>query len=145
MAEDKKSSEADVLFNQLKSVSPAREVALEEGLDDISSGSMSERAEESPNLTDVQSALKVLLPKLKGYLNVIQVSRIFPDVYNALLELLTIDLLETDENISVVEAIFLANTVLSIAIDGEGRIDVIALYGKAAETESASKDKLGLP
>lgn len=138
----------DALWSQLRSVVPLRDVELpdDEGLGaDMKSQTMGERAEFAPKLSDLQSALKVLLPKLRGYLDVLQVSRVFPDIYNPLRDLLVKDLLMEDDNLSVGEAIAFVNTALSIAIDGEGRIDVIALYGRASETEmEKEKAKAGL-
>lgn len=145
--EERQQSEADSLFNSLRSPQPARvmdDSEEDENLGGIANESISERMEESPNLTDVQSALKVLLPKMTRYLNPLQVSRVFPDTYNALFRLLVKDLLQEDDSLSVGEAIATVTTVLSIAIDGEGRIDVIALYGKASDTEIAKSERLGI-
>jgi len=139
---------SDTLYSQLRSVSPLRDVELPDDEEDeigIKTQSMTERSDESPKLSDLQSALKVLLPPLMRYLNVIQVSRVFPDTYNALFSLLVKDLLMEDEKLSVGEAIAYVTTALSIAIDGEGRIDIIGLYGRAAETElEKEKTKIGL-
>ena len=140
-------AQPNTLWAELQSVVPARDVELldEGGLDTgIESQTMGERLTLAPKLSDLQSALQVLLPKLQSYLNVLQVSRVFPDIYNPLFRLLVKDLLMTDENLSVGEAIAYVNTALSIAIDGEGRIDVIALYGRASETEmEKEKAKVG--
>ena len=135
------------LYDRLKTVEPLREVlsdeADEEDVLGVEGRTMSEQAEFSPRLSDVQSALKLLLPKLQGYLNVLQVSRVFPDTYNALFNLLVKDMLDTDPNLTFGEACAYVYTALSIAIDGEGRIDVIGLYGKVAEQElEKEKNKL---
>lgn len=136
----------DALWNKLRSVAPLRNIELpeDEVAGDIEGQSMTERSAYAPKLSDLQSALQVLLPKLRSYLNVLQVSRVFPDIYNPLRDLLVKDLLMEDDALSVGEAIAYVNTALSIAIDGEGRIDVIALYGRASETEmEKEKAKVG--
>ena len=127
----------DELYDQLKQVEPARVVPIPEDgePDDIKGATMGERSESSPKLSDFQSALKVLLPKMESFLDVIQVSRIFPDVYNPMFSLLVKGLLEEVDDMSMSKAIAYVNTALSIAIDGEGRIDITALYGRASETE----------
>jgi len=126
------------LFNELAGIAPPKDV--DENEEDSASGgdSMTERKEENPNLTDLQTFNKTLFPDLlKKWLNVLQVSRVFPDTYNHLLRLCVKDLMKQDKEITLVEAIAYVSTALSIAIDGEGRIDVLALSGC---TNQAEKD-----
>jgi len=135
------------LYDSLKSVEPRRPSEPDDTKGtDAKVKTMEEMSAESPKLSDLQSALQFLLPKLQGYLNIIQVGRVFPDIYNPLLSILVKDLLADDDEMSVATAIAYANTALSIGIDGEGRIDVIGLYGRASETEvEKEKAKAGLP
>ncbi len=140
--------EAEKLFKQMTSVIPLRDVELaeDEGEDKDTDGkeTIEDRIESHPKLTDIQSALKILFPKLKGYLNVIQMARISPDAYDALFWLLVKDLLEEFEDLSMAEAIAQVRTALDIPFDGEGRIEVVALQGRASEQEfEKERNKIG--
>jgi hypothetical protein len=133
------------VWNQLKSIVPERDIAVSEDAKDGGDehGELESRMESSRKLTDLQVADKRLNPDLGDrYLNVLQMSRVFPDVYNAMFRILVKDLLKKHPEYTVAEAISLVSTALSIAIDGEGRIDEIHIMGKAveAETEKAKKD-----
>ncbi len=134
--------QSDKAFDKLSAVEPERDVLIDD--DDEGLGghrSLSERMKESPNLTDIQSLDKGMFPDL-GYnhLNFLMVSRVFPDTYNPLQSILVKDLLMNNPDLSVAEAIALVHTSESIAIDGEGRIDKLALGG-AVHDDEAKKDE----
>lgn len=142
-------SEADRLFSQQTEIAPLRDVELEdedleEGEDEH--GTLEERIEGSRKLTDFQVADKRLNPDLLfRHLNVIQMSRVFPDIYNPYFRIMLKDLVKTS-GLSVAEAMAYVNTALSIAIDGEGRIDVIQIArGHIAQAEEEKNKGAGLP
>ena len=144
--EEKKQPEGSDLFDQLASVTPEREISLEEDSGGDGHRTLKERIEESPNLTDMQTADRRMFPDLGSpYLNYVQVSRIFPDVYNPMFRIMVKDIIKnTNSDVSVAEAIAKVNTACSIAIDGEGRIDVLGLAGVAHAEKMASEQNKGL-
>jgi hypothetical protein len=146
--EDK--SEADKLYQQLSSVHPERESVVPKGEiefdEGIKSQTLSQRMETSRNPSDMQVAIARLLPDLvKKWLNVLQISRVFPDVYNHYFIIFIKELMRGDKDMTLGEAIAYVSTSLSIAIDGEGRIDIITMFGRAATLESEkAKTTMGL-
>jgi hypothetical protein len=149
--ENKDKSQSDTVYDKLSNIVPEREIEGNDELDiDISGNqqSLGERMEYAPNLSDMQTADKRLFPDMgekRKHLNILQVSRVFPDHYNPLLSMLVKDLLMNDPDLSVSEATTYAHTALSIAIDGEGRIDELQLLGGAIKTENEkTAAKLGL-
>ena len=136
----------DSVYDKLSSFTPEQEI---EAFDDESEltehKTLTAVMAESPNLTDVQSALRQLFPKSdKPWMDNIQMARVFPDVFNPLSRLLVKDMIQnSDGDLSLAEAISIVNTDMSIGIDGEGRIDTIAIMGKAADNEiEKEKNKL---
>lgn len=136
--------------------------------------SLEERINYGKKKTDMEVVDTRLFPDLGfKHLNVIQVARVFPDSFNPLLRIMVKSLIrdflcggsivavltnkgkpvldEASKPIvriidSVAEAIALVYTALTIAIDGEGRIDEIHVFGRSAETEeSKAKNSMGLP
>lgn len=141
-------SESVDLFSRMSEIAPLRDVGLEdEDLDEGEDehGTLEERIEGSRKLTDVQVADRRLNPELGfRHLNVMQMSRVFPDIYNPMFRLIVKDLIK-NSNLSVAEAIAYVNTSLSIAIDGEGRIDEITLLRHGAIAEEEKSKGAGLP
>ena len=139
--EEQKSEE--IIYQNMSAVEPELEVKDDIlGDEKTEYSSLKDRMNVSPKLTDMQTADKRLFPDL-GYphLNDVQVSRIFPDVYNPMSRILVKDLIRnSDENMRVAEAIATVNTAVSIAIDGEGRIDELGLAGVSHE-ENMEKEK----
>jgi len=139
-------SQSDKAFDKLAAIEPEREVALgDEGEDLGGHRSFGEKMRESPNLTDIQSLDKGMFPDM-GYkhLNVLQMARVFPDKFNPYESILIKDLLMNNDDMSVAEAIVYADTPLSIALDGEGRIDKLALGGAVHADEDRKDDVKGL-
>ncbi len=107
-----------------------------------SSGTLSQRMKLSPKLTDAQTFDLRLFPSMKKeWLEILQVSRVFPDTYNHLFRIFVKDLMREDKKITLAQAIAYVHTALSIAIDGEGRIDELALSSGAMQKEDDSKGK----
>ncbi len=149
---EKPQSSSGKQWDKFKEIVPERDdVVIPEGEDEKKSEghkTLSQRMLESPNLTDAQTAIQVLLPDLiKRWLNVLQVSRIFPDTYNHFFRIFIKDLMRTDRGMTLAEAIAYVSTALSIAIDGEGRIDILGVIGRASQMEmekDKSKSSVGL-
>jgi hypothetical protein len=132
---------SDAQWESFSSLEAEREILIpdsddELGFDNDSHASITQRMRESPKLTDAQTFDKRLFPKQKTeWLELLQVSRIFPDNFNDLFIILVKDLMSEDKNITLGEAIAQVHTALSIALDGEGRIDELQLAGSAAPKE----------
>ena len=146
----KSPNEEGSLYESLSTVATERVLNLDvEGEEDEFAihQTLGERIKESPNLSDTQTIVKELFPSSgHSHLDAIQVSRIFPDIYNPFARALVKDLLQKEDELSVVEAMATVNTSMSIGIDGESRIELVALAGAAKDTETAlkEKEKLGL-
>jgi hypothetical protein len=107
---------------------------------DDDSGTLSQRMKSSPKLSDAQTFDLRLFPAMKKeWLEILQVSRVFPDTYNHLFRIFVKDLMREDRKLTLAQAIAYVHTSLSIAIDGEGRIDELALSG--ATSNKADEDK----
>lgn len=126
------------LYNQLAEVAPERTINVAEDNGDGNHKSMKERLEESPNLSDMQTADRRMFPDMgRKHLNRLLVARVFPDVYNPLYRIIVKDAIKSDmskpleEQQTVGEILTDCNTAMSIPIDGEGRIDELGLAGVA--------------
>ncbi len=149
--EAKESSNIEVkdLFEKMSEIVPQRDIESEDSGEDDGEddgrGTLEERIESGRKLTDLQVADKRLNPDLGfRHLNVIQMSRVFPDNYTPLFRILVKDLLK-NSYLSVAEAIAYVNTAVSIGIDGEGRIDEIMIAkGHIAQAEEEKTKGAGL-
>lgn len=137
-------SEADKLFASMRTINPTRddigdeEVPSEGGDEEQSLEERLEGGARKPS--DLQVADKRLFPDLGvKHLNVQEAARIFPDNYNPLFRIQVKDLIK-NTGMSVAEAITYVNTSLSIGIDGEGRLDEIALM-KNGNAGTGEEDK----
>lgn len=142
--------EAGDLFRNMSEIAPLRNEELEDedfekDGDEDEHGTLEERIEGSRKLTDFQVADKRLNPELGfRHLNVLQMSRTFPDIYNPMFRILVKDLIKNSQ-MSVAEALAYVNTALSISIDGEGRIDVIQIArGHIVQTEEEKNKGVAL-
>ena len=144
MTQEQQPSETDRLFQSMQTINPVRDdVGDEEVPQEEVDGeqSLEERMEGSRKPTDFQVADKRLNPDLlHRHLNILEVSRTFPDVYNPLFRILVKDLVR-NTGLSVAEAIAYVNTALSISIDGEGRLDIIAIARQGALASEEEKNK----
>ncbi len=156
MAEENKPQEPKKddldLYNQLAGVIPDAPLADDRGGDNGDGHkTLTERIEESPNLSDMQTADRRLFPDMKRpHLNRLLVSRVFPDVYNPLFRINVKDAIKSDmskplaEQQTVGEIITDINTAMSIPIDGEGRIDELGLAGVAHDEKLEVEKNKGL-
>jgi hypothetical protein len=95
--------------------------------------SMSEGMNLAADLSDIQKAMQALFPVDRKPSN-IQVSRIQPDMFLTLLNMFTLEEImskEPNEKINVIDTLKYNFIDLSIAVDGEGRIDYAELAGAA--------------
>jgi hypothetical protein len=141
-------TEADRLFHEMSEFNPPRKVDVSGGeLGGNGAGDGFGEGGERIKKTDLQVADDRLNPDLsdKGrmpFLNFLQMGRTFPDVYNPLFRILVKYVVKTF-HFPVAEAMARVNTALSISIDGEGRIDEIALAKGLGEIK-AEAEKRGL-
>ncbi len=143
----------DDIYDQMKMSESERDVEIDlpQNEGDGSSGrskSLSE-AEDSPNITDLQATLKRLFPIFEddeiNKIKAVMVARIAPDTFMPLLKMTIISILESheeDEDIDVMSTINLVNAILTIGLEGKGRVDALQLASAAresAELENVSK------
>jgi hypothetical protein len=122
--------ESENLFNQMAG--------------DNGAGTIEERIETSPKKSDMQIVTERLNPDLGiKHLNVMEMSRIFPDVYDPMFWLHVKGAMKHD-GLRLDQSIAYVNTSLSIAIDGEGRMDVIQVAGKGMMETDETKEKAKL-
>ncbi len=143
--------EKDDLFGQLSEIRPARsDVAVKEGdmreTGEDGGGSLTQRMRMSPKMSDTQLVDKRLFPVLKDnveWLNNLMVARVFPETLNPLRNIITKHLLQEYPEMSMAESICLAEVALTVAIDGEGRMDIIHLFSKMSDpSDDEKKGKL---
>ncbi len=149
--EEKKEDLSKPAFEQMSSLVPQRALAIPEE-DDLVVGnggeSLDDRIENAPKISDAQAVLRFLTPdfgkKLK-WLNPLLAGRVYPEYYIYLKDILVKSLIRSYD-MTVPEAIIIADVAVGIPFDGEGRIDAIAVMGKAADVEETKeKNKMGLP
>lgn len=125
---------------------PERELEMpEEELAQASS--LSKRTELSPNLSDMQVAMlklfpEDLMPKAHKLLDLLMVGRIAPDVFMSLMRILVKQAVRRSDPkkpLFVGEMVAMIYAVLSIAVDGKGRIDALELAGAAREESELAK------
>lgn len=152
MTEEKKDNEltdADVEWQGLSQLKAEREgVELPDSGEDIpddGGGTLAQRTVTSPKMTDFQTLVAQLSPTLKAkWLELIRVSRVFPEAFPNLERLFIKGLLCEYTDMSLVEATAIVYHVLSTGFDGEGRIELITSYtGSSGGEKDDSKKLLG--
>jgi hypothetical protein len=142
MEEQKDNTEnPDVAYDEMAVDAPTREVELPP--DAPQGQSFSDRAAYSGDLTDMQAILLRLFPE-QGSAggNLGMVGRIHPDVFLPWIEILsTNEVMQADPRkpIDVAAIRMKYYSVLSIGLDGKGRIDALELGGAARDTKIAEK------
>jgi len=125
---------------------PERDLEMsEEELAEASS--LSKRTELAPNLSDMQvGVLKLfpedLQPKARKLYDLLMVGRISPDVFMSLLRILIKEAVRRSDPhkpLHIGEMVAMAYSVLSIGLDGKGRIDLLEAMGAARESEELAK------
>lgn len=143
---ENKQKPEDALFNSLAQVMPEMtDVEMpEDNLETPTHDTLSGRMKDAPNLSDMQSVIKALLPDLDGYLDKVKVARIYPEEFDFLRSVIMKDLMKQNTNMSLVESAVTATTALSIALDGEGRIDVLRVAGAIKDSEETKAALTGI-
>lgn len=147
MTEKDINSDADAAYDELAEDIPTRDIDLPQ--DAPSSGqSFTDRAAYYGDLTDMQAILMRLFPEQgEAGGNLGMVARIHPDVFLPWIEILaTNDVMCSDPRkpIDVAAIRMKWYSVLSIGLDGKGRIDALELGGAARDTKLAEKAVQGL-
>ena len=150
MAEDDieqpiKEDKSDPLYERLSEIQPPRTDIAPVDIADDYGGSLERRMQQSPKMTDMQVADKRLFPILKetvSWLNYLMVARVSPETYLPMRNIVVKHLLKEFSELQMAEAVVIAETAISIAIDGEGRIDELALFGRSSDTIEEDKKKL---
>lgn len=133
-------------YGDMSQEEPERELELsDEELAQVSS--LSKRTELSPNLSDMQTAMlklfpEDLMPKARKLLDLLMVGRIAPDVFMSLMRILVKQAVRRSDPrkpLFVGEMVALIYGVLSIGVDGKGRIDALELAGAAREEQELAK------
>lgn len=109
--------------------------------------SLTDKIDQLSDLTDMQAYLYKLFPENLGSpsANAIMISRISPDVFLPLLRLMVEnEIMNADptEPINVIDVVQRNYTLLSVGLDGKGRIDIAELAGAARETKMMQETKL---
>jgi len=147
MVEERQARKA---FDELATEEAERKV---EPLEDEGNGteakSLTEKLDEAPELSDMQTAIRQLFPgELGGKIyNALMIARVAPDVFIPLLKLLVNEEIKRSnykKPVSVASTLAKVYTLLSIGLDGKGRIDHIELAGASKETEELEKLGKGL-
>jgi hypothetical protein len=137
-----KKSEADSLFAAQAGLSldPKRPSASDNGGNgdgESGHGDIDDIMATSHKRSDIEIVIAKLFPEFPvKWLNALLVSRVFPDAFNHMQWLCVKELVATTK-MTVVEAVAYVYAVLSIAIDGEGRIDGIHIIGQGGQPEEA--------
>ncbi len=143
MADEEKQSETSVeAYDKLATDAPTREIELPPDVPGTGQ-SFSDRAAYTGDLTDMQAILMRLFPE-QGNAggNLGMVARIHPDVFLPLISIMaTNEIMGQDPQkpIDVAQIYAKHYSVLSIGLDGKGRIDALELGGAARDTKMAEK------
>jgi len=127
------------VYDKLKTSEPPREVEQPSGENQPPKMGLDEAMEMSEDLTDFQTAIRILHPRKREIRNA-RVARIDPGVFLAGIHLSSVDEImrsNPQEKIDV-NLIYMSNYYdYSIGLDGKGIIDVAELLGAAREEKKA--------
>jgi hypothetical protein len=130
------------IFNQLAEEQPIKDI--EESLDGGFNGGGDDRPLEyyesnTPNLTDLQSLLKLLSPDFKNDIyNYFMQSRLSPEVFKPYLKLAInneIKRCDPYKRLDVVGVSMKLYTVMTKALDGKHIIDILEAFGSKASND----------
>ncbi len=132
--------QSESIYEEKATLEKERETGEIDETDDKNPKTLDEKSEETSDLTDMQSAIKKLFPSGLGgeIYNALMIARVAPDVFIPLLRLIVVSEVmksPADTPISVVDIMAKIYTLLSIGLDGKGRIDHIELAGASKDTE----------
>lgn len=132
--------QAESIYAEKVTLEEVREVEEIEEPGGRTPKTLGEKSDEISELTDMQTAIKQLFPGGLGsdIYNALMIARIAPDVFIPLLRLIVVSEVmrsPADKPINVVDIMSKIYTLLSIGLDGKGRIDHIELAGASKDTE----------
>jgi len=138
MGTEEKQEEGRELYDKVATEAPARKVEKEgETL------TLEEKEAESPDLSDLQVTLRKLFPELGDKIhNALMMARIAPDMFIPILRILVnsaIKRMDPRKPVDVAEKAALFYILVSIGLDGKGRIDTIELAGSVKEAEELAE------
>jgi hypothetical protein len=135
--------EADDAYKELAEQDAIRDVEVPPSEDDMGNKSFSQVEDEYADATDMQSVLFRLFPKQQSREeNLAMVARIHPDVFLPFIDILaTSEVMNQPDDAQIdVAAIRLRTySLLSIGLDGRGRIDALELGGAARDTKQKER------
>lgn len=135
---------------QQATYAPAREVALppDSNVQDGQTASLTNRIDNISDLTDMQAYLLKLFPNLNNQAyDLIMVSRISPDTFMPMMRILVDNEVMTSDPSKEINVGAIAMRVyglLSIGLDGKGRIDIAELAGVEHENKKMESALRGL-
>jgi len=151
MTQEDNKNEGDLLWKNFSEVVPEREDVIypkdndEETPIGEERQTLTSRMKTNPNQSEIQTIIEQAFPDLGyAYLNNLQMSRQFPDSYIPMESILVKQLLKDNPKLSVGEAKAIVATAMSIAIDGEGRIDLLGFAGVQAKQAEIEEQKRNL-
>lgn len=144
MVEEKQNKESQSVPGEGWGDLAVEEEELDVGIpaDDVKGvGTLKEKLALSPNLSDMQAAMVRLFPEdfwgeASRLYELLMVGRISPDVFEILLRILVKEAYKSADPtkpFSVGKTLASVYTILSIGLDGKGRIDALELAGAARE------------
>jgi hypothetical protein len=149
LEENEQDKEAEALFDGSITENGVREVEID---DETPHKSRLESEAEASDISDLKATLNKLFPKIpykiisditQFALQSAMIARIAPDVFLDQMYLTVTDIVEEwdeqdDVVIDVQQIINLVYFLLSIGIDGKGRVDIIQVSANASETKESS-------
>ena len=143
MGSEEKQEEGRGLYGKMATKAPERKVEKEG-----EPKTLEEKEKESPDLSDLQTALRRLFPELGDDIdNALMFARIAPDMFIALIRILVnsaIKRMNPRKPLDVAKKATLFYVLASIGLDGKGRIDTIETTGSVKEAEELAELTKGL-
>lgn len=132
------------IYRELAQEAPEREIDVPEA---IQSKSLTEKMDETPSLSDLQFTISRLFPEfdeteMNELAKIAMVARVAPDVFSDLIYLVTVSLIQKqdpEKQIDVIGTLAKVYAIMSIGLDGKGRIDQIELHGAAKEEKELER------
>ena len=135
----KELEKSDEAYDSMAVEAPVREVDMPENEENLAAKSFSDKEDENDDITDMQAVMRKLFPKQStAEENLAMVGRIYPDVFVPLIDMMSTNevMMSPDDAKINVAAIHLKHyALLSIGLDGRGRIDALELGGAARDTK----------
>lgn len=148
--EDDEPVDPDEMYQALKTVTPPRNGEEDDDYDEGVSLETAER--DNPNESDLKATLRQLFPrfedkKIDQLARVTMVARIQPDVFKPMLRLTVDSIVRNhldDDDVTVASVLVIIYSIISIGLEGKGRIDGLELAGSAKDAEELDRISKGL-